>query len=511
LTPSPAHGNVILHTPLQGWCDIPVNNDATAQPLVKNLLRGLDVGSSVAEHDEQLERYFVETETFRALVEDRADVIAGDKGSGKSALYKILSERYTYIPELKNVEVISAFNPRGTPVFQRLNETELLEETEYVNIWKAYFLALAGNWILKLADGDYTERMEELHQTLVGAGLRSADDSPSSVFSKLINQVKRVLHIKSAEATAKVGPVEIAGKMELFDGVRGLDGSNASYDETLKLLESVLVEMDTTFWLAVDRLDEAFQGRPNIERSALRALLRTFLDMQGFSRIRLKLFVRRDLFRRIISGGFVNLTHVNARKIEIFWDEADLDNLLHKRIMQNDSFVKLLGADADSSKSFYTLFPNQVDSGSRKPDTWTWMMSRIGDGSGVKPPRNLIDLVSKARESQLRSEDRDPRSYRDSEALITSDAIKKGLEALSTERVEDTLLAEAGDYAESIDKFRGGKAEHDVNSLRELLGESSAEDAKYLVSIGFLEPVGSNFKVPMLYRGGLSVTQGKAF
>ena len=29
--------------------------------------------------------------------------------------------------------------------------------------------------------------------------------------------------------------------------------------------------------------------------------------------------------------------------------------------------------------------------------------------------------------------------------------------------------------------------------------------------IGFLEAVGSNYKIPMLYRDGLGVTQGKAF
>ena len=44
-------------------------------------------------------------------------------------------------------------------------------------------------------------------------------------------------------------------------------------------------------------------------------------------------------------------------------------------------------------------------------------------------------------------------------------AIKRGLAALSTERVEDTLLAEAGDYAGLIERFRDGRAEHNDDSL----------------------------------------------
>lgn len=450
--------------------------------------------------------------SFRALVGDRKDIIAGDKGSGKSALYKILSERYSQMPELKHVEVLSAFNPVGTPVFQHLNETGLLDETEYVNVWKAYFLALAGNWVLELADGDYTKRMRTLHDTLTQAGLRSTDDTAAGVFPKLIHRIKNALRVKSAEASARLGPAEIAAKIEIFDGVSGLDGTNASYDDALRILESVMVEIDTTFWLAVDRLDEAFQGRPNIEKSALRALFRTFLDMQEFKHIRLKLFVRRDLFRRIVSGGFVNLTHVNARRIDIVWDDADLSSLLYKRIMQNSHFVSLLSSPHPTpDEPFYTLFPARVDQGSRKPNTWTWMMARISDGNGVKSPRNLIDLVSKAREAELRAVDRDPREHIYRAPLITSDSAKRGLEELSVQRVEDTLLAEAGDFAELIEKFRDGKAEHNIHTLRELLGENVTEYAKYLQDIGFLEQTGSNYKIPMLYRGGLNITQGKAF
>ncbi|MEH0928442.1 hypothetical protein [Micromonospora sp. CPCC 205558] len=109
---------------------------------VRGTLRKLDFGASVAESDELLKNYFVETEPFRALIEDRVDVVAGDKGTGKSAIFRILSERYTTYPELKNVEVVPAFNIAGTPIFQRLNESDLLSEPHYIGIWKAYFLSL---------------------------------------------------------------------------------------------------------------------------------------------------------------------------------------------------------------------------------------------------------------------------------------------------------------------------------------------------------------------------------
>jgi hypothetical protein len=165
---------------------------------VKEILRQLNLGNSVAEEDRDLESYFVETETFRALINDDGDVIAGDKGTGKTALYKILTRRYRTIPALENVEVVTAFNPIGNPVFQRLAMGEVLTEGQYITVWKAYVLSLAGNWLLHIYEDEFTPSMEKLDALLRRAGLRTTDDQPSTVFSRLVNVVKRITTPKSA-------------------------------------------------------------------------------------------------------------------------------------------------------------------------------------------------------------------------------------------------------------------------------------------------------------------------
>jgi DNA-binding transcriptional ArsR family regulator len=144
------------------------------------------------------------------------------------------------------------------------------------------------------------------------------------------------------------------------------------------------------------------------------------------------------------------------------------------------------------------------------------MMSRIRDGRGVKPPRNLIDLTIKAKEAQSRSDDRSPRAYSHELPLIEADSVRRAHRVLSEQRVQDTLLAEAADLAPMIEKFRSGKAEHNESSLARLLGVTEPEvrnAIRPLLDMGFLEEVGGSrsFKVPMLYREGLSITQGKAF
>lgn len=288
------------------------------------------------------------------------------------------------------------------------------------------------------------------------------------------------------------------------------------HDDALTLLNAVLDEIELTTWIVVDRLDEAFQGFPAAEIPALRALFRTYLDLNAFPRIRLKLLVRKDLFRRITGDGFVNLTHINARKIEISWDEDDLLDLLGRRMSENAGFVESIGQSSGAPRAvFERVFPDQVDAGTNRPTTWAWILSRIRDANGVRPPRNLIDLAKKAQQEQLRREEREKTAYEAGKPLISSEALKKGFARLSEERVQDTLLAEAGsEYAALIEKFRDSKAEHNAGTLSTTLGIGADDvpaSARNLKELGFLEPVGSTFKVPMLYRGGLNITQGKAF
>ena len=124
--------------------------------------------------------------------------------------------------------------------------------------------------------------------------------------------------------------------------------------------------------MVLDRLDEAFIGYSNIEVPALRALFRTYLDLQAYDHIKLKLFVRNDLYRKIIRGGFVNLTHINAKRVQIIWHPEDLHALLCRRIRECPDFLQCLGFSEETKDEelFSTVFPPQVDVGEKKSSAW---------------------------------------------------------------------------------------------------------------------------------------------
>lgn len=481
-----------------------------------NLVKIFDVGNSVAEFDADLEYYFVETDTFTSVIDDKVDVIAGDKGTGKTAIYRVLKKSYRSYNKLSAVEIVDAFNVQGNPIFQKLLYGPAFSEGQFRTFWKGYIFSLVGNYLIDIYGAAYNSEMTVLKNTLDYLGLSSVDTTPATIFGNLYSLTRRLMQPTAIEAgftISETGLPVVTPRIEF--GPELEEGTQIFSDDFLSTLNSAARTTGLSYWILFDRLDEAFSENQDIEIPALRALFRSYLDLNEFESIRVKLFVRRDLFRRIIAGGFVNLTHINARKVEIRWDEDDLINMIAQRLMRNKDLVAACQLDGKSNEDVLSaMLPDQVDVGDRKPNTKTWIMGRIRDGNDVRPPRNLIDLLIKAREAQLRKDGREIRNIDPTVGpLIEAVSMKKAVSQLSEQRVQDTLLAEAYSYAPFIEKFRDGKAEHNLESLAELLGAppNMKELIQALTDMGFLEQVGENYKVPMLYRDGLKITQGKAF
>lgn len=76
-------------------------------------------------------------------------------------------------------------------------------------------------------------------------------------------------------------------------------------DELLEFANSALANNNFTLWVLFDRLDVAFNDTPDLERNALRALFRVYNDFKAFDNLKLKLFVRDDIWERITEGALL--------------------------------------------------------------------------------------------------------------------------------------------------------------------------------------------------------------
>ncbi len=293
-------------------------------------------------------------------------------------------------------------------------------------------------------------------------------------------------------------------------------------DSLLADANTALGQLDFSVWIVLDRLDVAFAQHEQLEKNALRALFKAYLDMGAIDQVSVKIFLRSDIWQRITDEGFREASHI-TRALTISWNEQSLRPLVLRRILKNKPIADYYGVDPEAVFSsvdeqeglLRRMLPDQVDAG-RNPKSFSWMVSRTADGSTATAPRELIHLVSSLRESQLKrieqGHDLPPR-----EELFDRAAFKEALQGVSEVRLRQTLYAEYPNLKPQIDKLSREKAEQRPETLAKIWGTDETEArtlAEALVSVGLFERRGTkgepSYWVPFLYRDALELVQGEA-
>jgi hypothetical protein len=504
------------------------------KPKLATILRTVDLGSGVAETDQLLEAARVDTSVANDLFNDRVDLIPGTKGSGKSALYRIVVEFLRdVLYRQKKVVLAHGVQPHGDSIFQVFNnQFGRLSEDDFVNFWCIYFVSLAHEHFIRepkfstLFDGCQSE-IDAFRRSCAAAKIPEikARMSLRGVIEWVLHAIPRPKKLSYTASTGDKYEVDLFGE-PLEEKTKG-SGHEGTSDlprfvhQVKDDLETILNRVDVYLWFMVDRLDEIFPRRSDMETKALRGLLRTLRIFES-PRIRLKLFLRDDIFEQITSAaqGFAALTHVTARMADkLSWSEDQILTVVVKRLFACDGLREYLRIDRDrlaasrayQEEAFYRVFPPTVHSGPNQSKTLRWIYNHTMDGCGVVTPRDVIFLLTRARQRQQDEYDGDPAGTTD--WGIGANAIQYGLAELSHRKKKNLLKAEFPHFWPHIEKLVKGKSEYSERALRDLLGKGADRIIGDLLGIGVLSEISGHgapyYRIPFLYREGLEVTQGR--
>lgn len=490
------------------------------------LLRQISFGSRVAEEESaSLKNYFVETNEWKRVYGGEVDVVYGPKGSGKSAIYALLQERSTELFD-NSILYIAAENPRGATAFRELVTDPPTSEREFQDLWKLYFSSLAAGIFYEY--GLESQAARELSKALRERDLLVGKESLADKFKRTFDYVRKNIRATSVEAGVKLDsmtglPIGITAKVGFDSADTALQKKDESPDFLLELANDALAECGFDLWLSVDRLDVAFQDNDALEANALRALFKVYLDMMAYDNMRLMIFLRTDIWRRITESGFREASHI-TKALTITWTKESLLNLVLKRLLQSSPFVDGYSVDVEQVLSdlglqqslFYRVFPGQIDVGEKKPNTLDWILGRTRDGTGHNAPRELIHLLNESREIQLQKFDIGG-EHPEGENLFSRSTIKDALKPVSKVRLEQTLYAEYSNLKGYIQKLEKEKATQRLETLSRVwgcTGEEAQKTADKLSEVGFFEKRGTKhvpvYWVPFLYRDALNLVQGEA-
>ncbi len=491
------------------------------------LIQKVTFGESIAELEAQkLKDYFLKTEFWKLIRNGTNDIVYGAKGAGKSAIYtSITNDIDTLFDE--GILVSIAENPTGNTAFSTLKNDPPTTETEFIRLWKLYFLVITAQIFEEYGIND--KHAKKVRDILTDCSLIPAQNKLASFLKVCFDFMRSFKNGKEVSTTAEFNPQTGMYSGQKFslsfgeptknDFEKGLIPIEHAYD----LLQKSLFENKIKLWIIIDRLDVAFLESEELETNALRALFKAYLDLAQFNEIKIKVFLRDDIWQRITSEGFREASHITKFQ-NLQWSKESLLNLISRRILDNSELVSTLGLNkiailSDITKQeqlFYRLFPAQIDLGSRKSATLDWLLSRTMDGKGANSPRELIQLFTHARTIESKRQESGINEL-EGDQLISRQAFKEAVYEVSKQRLEQTIYAEFPALKQYIELLRGDKAEQSAETLMikwSLEKKETLDVAKKIVSIGFFEQRGEilnpKYKIPFMYRPYLDITQGSA-
>lgn len=487
----------------------------------RDILSKVHFGKQVAEDEsEELHDYFVKTDQWNSILSGEVDIVYGAKGSGKSAIYSLLLRHQAQLHE-RGISAIPAENPQGAPAFEDLVVDPPASENEFRQLWKLYFVCLAGSHLR--ATGISNPPAQELTQKLEEAELLPAEHSLKRILRSVHHHIRHLGQIESISAgEIAIDPITrlpkgVLGRISLREPSPSLrQRGMETPDDLIKKADDALEKAGQKVWILLDRLDVVFPESSELEARALRALFRVYRDFAGLRNISLKLFLRTDIWKRITAEGFREASHI-SRHTTIDWHRFNLVNLIVRRLIHNKVIVDCYGVDvsevlSDSKKQLELLarvLPPRMDSQPSQPVDW--MISRLRDGSGQVAPRELIHFLTAARNIQIARLEVGVTELA-GEALFHHLCFNLALREVSKVRFDQTLCAEYPMWKNRMIQLRGVGHQQTLGELSRIWHEPKEKAlsiAENLVEIGFFEPPDKKddpvFVIPHLYRYVLNV------
>ncbi len=505
----------------------------------QQVLTRLNFGRVDGETDTRFENCFIGTDMLRQVLQPQHSLVVGNKGSGKSAICRLLCDDLKKVKpllpkEFEEVYCIPAYGLQSEEFLPELELSELNPKTvdEFRYFWLLYLGLKTTSTLVE------DERMRELVE-------RKDDEKVTTAF-KTLKRLLMDVGMREEKGTL----ARLRYRVERFQKGKSNNGSSTKTDNILSAafkkktgssIIAILDNVDTILqgtnclvWLMLDKLDLLFVDDIERLRASIAGLVQLLVQYGNqFKNIHFKIFLRNDIYRQL---HIVNKSHLVSYTTEMKWRGSLLLKVLVSRAVV-DAHVRayceeqtgqkidvtdvILGSDEFVERIFYTIFePSmsaQHNGESRGPSTHQWILKRLIDGAGNSFPRELIHLGNRAVEKQREINRLVGRHS--SSRLISAAALKEAFETVSQYRCDTYLYAEFPHLAKHFDVFRGSDTSvfhrEQLTMLFEPLTPRGDEAIRAVFDVGLIGPLGTNvdssrkFKVPLLYRKGLGITESR--
>lgn len=502
----------------------------------QQVLTRLQFGRVDSETDNLFEHCFIGTEMLRQVILPQHALVVGNKGSGKSAICRLLCEDLQKVrpllpKEYDDIYCIPAYGLQSedfTPnIGLRKSSPETVDEFRYH--WLLY-LGLKTALTL-VQDSGMQARIESSESTKAKDAYATLRGVLTAV--GLIEEKGLLARLKSGLGRKKSGGSfdEDSGDLEKQLSTEFKQRTGISIIALFDTIEVVLQETNRLVWLMLDKLDLLFVDDIQKLRASIAGLVQLLVQYGDKLRhIQFKIFLRNDIYRQL---HIVNKSHLVTYTTEMTWHGALLMKLIVSRAVADlhvqqyceeaigapiDVTDVIVGSDEYVDRIFNAIFDPMVTGGGQAVEsTQQWILKRLTDGTGNSFPRELIHLGNRAVEKQREMNRREGKHT--ATRLISVGALKEAFAMISAYRCDTYLYSEFPHLSKHFDVFRGSDTHvfhrEQLLMLFEPLSPKGDEAIRAVHDAGLLTPMGNNvdssrkFTIPLLYRKGLGITDSR--
>lgn len=414
-------------------------------------LRRLNFGKAYAESDDYLSKDYVNNSALESVIFGRANIITGQKGSGKSAILRIISHILRYDVNLNQQEnIVEYLSEIDGKVIIELNQTHNLDIYKFIVnqktladsdpekfklLWLCYIGVLVGQRIVEKEQFDLIEPQHfvDLKALLKPFKIEAGKSNLTEIVINKLKNIKIKVKLLFNAFDAEISHKESRGKRIVeLDLFKLLDHENM-----------IIHNLETTCWILIDKLDDFYKYNQEKMEALIKGLFLAVEELRDFPSIQPIVFIRTDIYER---AGIKDADKFRDSKFEITWDSDETLRFLAKRLYHSPQ-IKNIIAYREFDKHMVELlikafFPIDMKHINKKglelyQPFVTWFKHHLENGKEYISPRDIIVFLNKCVSMELKQLKSTGRTTALRFPIVSETSVKNAYKEISEEKFED--------------------------------------------------------------------------
>lgn len=327
-------------------------------------IKKIDLGKDEAEQDIRLQEYFLKTQSYNNALTGKKNIIIGRKGSGKSAIFKILAE------ELLAENLVISITPDqySWSALKDYQEQGIMQEQAHTNAWKFTLLSSILWSLNEKGLLDEKTKLKKYFQYLNDAFKIDKTNWFFSLVDKIRNSGIKTQWFSMEDAQRASTPLRII-------------------TEIVNVIKEEI--NDIRVRILIDKLDDSWDGTEQSKNIIIGLLKAAFdLNSQLDQKVIITSFLRSDIYDTLF---FHDQDKLRQYEETIFWNSFELKKVITERVR-----VSLSLSYEDSDKIWSELFSDKKYRS--KASAEKYIIDRT-----FKRPRDIISYVRMSLEYAIES------------------------------------------------------------------------------------------------------------